>query len=122
MPTSTRLESKRRQELEWHSVRGGAHKKHAILHETHTEFVPGPTQKKKPSRKLIISAMASGFGAPGCRVVNPDDDIEIGEGLTLVVETVPDAERTDCSGMHHGEEEEEEEESCEDDPNTHDME
>ena len=59
--------------------------------------------------------MASGFGAPGCRVVNPDDDIETGEGLTPVVETIPDAETMEHGGWFHGEEEEE---HCEDDPNV----
>ena len=63
--------------------------------------------------------MASGFGTPGHRVVNPDD-IETGEGLAPVVEAVPDTATMDrgSSGWHC----EEEEDLCEADPNAHDME
>ena len=47
-------------------------------------------QKKKLSRKLVVSTMASGFGTLGHRMMGPNDDEVIEEGTTPVVEMVPD--------------------------------
>ena len=63
-------------------------------------------QKKKPSWKLTVPTMASGF-APGHHAVNPDDENVIKEGLMPVVETALDAVTAGCGGCCQASEEEE---------------